>query len=129
MDIKQNSTKEISIISLKFEEECYEYLRTSYVFASKNNKNTIYYSNKLVSNQTSPVITIENLDKFSATIFEIIKNWKHKYQPKEDIYDGVCWSLKLKLSNGKYVYYGGYQTYPDNYEQLKRYLNRCAKNT
>jgi hypothetical protein len=114
------------LLKLKFEICGYfENTQEQYFFEYKNETATIsYYSHRNIT----PIIQINNYEKFNNTILNLICNWKHNYAPKEFISDGTTWNLNLKFSDGSYVYYTGYEEYPKNFDKLEKYLQELVKN-
>lgn len=113
----------IFIKSLYLTEHCYAFFEETYEYKFNNNKGQIDYY--LRNCGISPLINVKDNTKFSNQIFEIVKDWKHKYYWNDFIIcDGTMWELKIKLSNGKYLKYEGHQMFPTNYKRLKGYLNR-----
>ena len=110
------------IVSLYFSEYGYGWPEEVYEYKFKNNKGQIYYS--FYAGGLSPNINVKDNKKFSNQVFEIIKNWKHKYYWEYTICDGTLWYLRVRLSNGKYLRFEGHEKYPDNYDRLQGYLNR-----
>lgn len=111
------------ITSLYFSEFGYGWPEEVYEYKFKNDKGKIIY--KFYSGKESPVTNVRDINKFSKQVFEIIKTWKRKYYWKGfTICDGTMWELRIKLSNGKYLRYEGHQMFPENYKNLRGYLNR-----
>lgn len=116
------TNKDLHIISLYYTEYGYGYPEDVYDYNFKNNKGQMTYT--FGCNGISPIVNVKDNEKFSKQIFEIINNWKHKYYWDYTICDGTLWYLRIRLSNGKYIRFEGHEKYPDNYKQLKGYLNR-----
>ena len=114
--------KDLHIVSLYYTEYGYGYPEDVYDYSFKNNKGQMTYT--FGCNGISPIVNIKDNEKLSKQIFEIIKTWKHKYYWEYTICDGTLWYLRIRLSNGKYIRFEGHEKYPDNYKQLKGYLNR-----
>ncbi|MBE7709155.1 MAG: hypothetical protein E7Z93_01765 [Cyanobacteria bacterium SIG32] len=112
----------VYITSLLFSEYGYGWPEEVYEYKFKNNKGQIHYS--FYAGGISPFIKVKDNEKFSRQIFEIIKDWKHKYYWDYTICDGTLWYLRIRLSNGKYVRYEGHSKFPENYKRLIGYLNR-----
>lgn len=114
------------IVKLKYMQRCYSGIDDRFYFEKDNARSTIMCAS-LFSTYKIPMVEINNYKEFNKGILSIIKNWKRKYYPKYDIFDGLCWELNLKLSNGKYIYYSGQEEIPENYDDLLRFLEKYFK--
>ena len=79
-------------------------------------------------------IDIEKESKIDSNIYikinDIIKDWKDQYRYEDShpgyvILDGFCWNLDVTYDDGSKKHIEGHEEYPDNYDELIKYLNEA----
>lgn len=118
----------LKIVKFSFEQNCYDNIDDRYSFVKDGADYKISYTNIYMPYGERKLKTID-YNEFNKGILSIIKDWKRKYYPNpvDAVCDGLCWALKLKLSDGKYVYYDGHHETPENYDDLLRFLEKYFK--
>ncbi len=109
------------IESLCFKETSYANPKYEIIYTCTPEYGTIICLSSDVPDERKINNTVNSID-FDRKIYNLIKNWKHNYKPKVEIFDDLDWELDIVLQDGTKCHYKGYYETPENFEHFERFL-------